>query len=124
MSLGKPALIAGVLVGAALAGPALADCRPPAQPVARVQGVVREAAGGAALCIQTGPDHQHLTRVRLSDVAAPALTAPGGEGAKWALRRLARGRRVDCRMDVGTADAGVCAIDGERVGVLLAAKGR
>ncbi len=80
---------------------------------------MREAAQGDTVCIQTGPDPSRLVRLRLSDVVAPRLRGPGGEGAKWALRRAARGRRVVCAASGG---AGVCRIDGVSVAALLLAK--
>jgi hypothetical protein len=113
-----PLPAAALLLAAASA--AAASCGPPAVGGLRIQGVVREAASGAVLCVQTRPDSVDLTRVRLSDVVAPRLQGPGGEGAKWALRRLARGRRVDCRMDGRGSGAGVCTIDGAPIGALLA----
>jgi nitroreductase len=104
------------LLGLAAAGSAIAACAPPARPAAHIIGIVREAASGSVLCVQTGRDPARLTRVRLADVSAPRLTGPGGEGAKWALRRLARNRTVDCRMEANDKGVGVCAIDGAPIG--------
>jgi hypothetical protein len=109
------------LAASLLAGAAHAGCAPPGPAARRIAGVVREAAGGGAICVQTGPDPLRLVRVRLSDVSAP-LTSPGGEGAKWALRRLARGRQVVCAMD--RPDSGRCTLGGQPIGALLARKGR
>jgi endonuclease YncB( thermonuclease family) len=122
ISVPAPAQVLGLaMLAAAVAGAAAASCRP-ALSMAPVQGVVREAAGGDTVCVQTSPDHRRLTRIRLLDVEAPPLRGPGGEGAKWALRRVARGKAVACRMRAW--GAGVCAIDGQPIGALLRAKGR
>jgi hypothetical protein len=118
--LGFAGAVLGVALGAAEA--ASAACRPPARHVSRVVGVARTALDGATLCIQTGADPVHLTRLRLLDVKAPRLGGPGGEGAKWALRRVARGRAVSCTTTGG--GIGVCRIDRVRIGDLLAARGR
>jgi hypothetical protein len=121
--MGAVRLLAGVMVlslAAGAAGAAGASCTPPARGVGRIEGVVREAAGGDTLCIQTGADHLRLTRLRLLDVAAPRLTGPGGEGAKWDLRRLARGRHVVCTTTGG--GVGICRIDRVRIGDLLREK--
>jgi endonuclease YncB( thermonuclease family) len=111
------------LLGAAwAAGAASAACTAPASGVTRIQGVVREAVAGDTVCIQTRADHGRLIRLRLLDVAAPPLRGPGGEGAKWALRRVARGRPVVCV--VMGAGVGVCRIYGVAIGERLEAKAR
>jgi endonuclease YncB( thermonuclease family) len=121
--MGAVRLLAGgavLLVCAVLPAAAAASCTAPAAGVGRIEGVVREAAGGDTLCIQTGADHRHLTRLRLLDVQAPRLRGPGGEGAKWKLRRAVRGRHVVCTTTGG--GVGVCRIDRVRIGDLLRGK--
>ena len=117
----KAAVLLVLLATAASPARAALVCR--AQPLssAEIKGVVREAAGGDTVCVQTSPDHTRLARIRLLDVEAPRLRSPGGEGAKWAIRRVARGRAVVCRMQ--SAGAGVCTIDGRPIGSLLKARG-
>jgi endonuclease YncB( thermonuclease family) len=115
MKLGIP--IGFLLAAAAPSAHAAMACRTPTVMTARIEGVVREAAGGDTICVQTSPDHTRLARIRLLDVDAPRLRGPGGEGAKWALRRAARGRTVVCRMQ--SPGAGVCAVDGRDIGGLL-----
>ena len=112
----KAAMVAGLLL-VATGVQAAPVCLAPAVAGARIKGIVREAAGGDTVCVQTSVDHTRLTRIRLLDVNAPRLRGPGGEGAKWALRRVARGRAVECRMR--DAGAGVCAIGGRDIGSLL-----
>jgi endonuclease YncB( thermonuclease family) len=99
------------------AGAAHADCAPPMPGTGRVEGVVRAAEDGSTVCIQTGGDALHLIRLRLIDIAAPALTRPGGEGAKWALRRAARGRSVVCQ--VVQDGVGLCRAGSVSVGELV-----
>jgi endonuclease YncB( thermonuclease family) len=111
-----------LLAGSAAPVAALADCAPPMPGAGRVEGVVRGAEDGATICIQTGADALHLIRLRLIDVAAPPLTSPGGEGAKWALRRAARGRTVVCQ--VLQDGVGLCRAGAVTVGELVKAQRR
>ncbi len=108
------------LLATATVEPAAASCLARNEASGQITGVVRAAQDGSVLCIQTGADHDRLTRVRLADVSAPPLTAPGGEGAKWALRRIARGRAVVCVMVGMQAGVGVCRIAGESIAARLA----
>jgi endonuclease YncB( thermonuclease family) len=88
----------------------------PAGAIARLEGVVRDIASGDTIWLQTQPGGP-LTRVRLADVAAPDLRGPGGEGAKQRLRRVARGRRVVCLVQMpGQPLTALCQLGGEPLG--------
>ena len=84
-------------------------------------GMVRIVADGDRFCVGDQVDARTWILVRLSDFRAAPLTGPGGEGAKWALRRAARGRRVDCVAHhiAGNHVVAQCSIGGVSVGDLL-----
>ena len=108
------------LLAVAMAGRAAASCLAAPEAGGRITGIVRAAPNGSVVCVQTGASHDRLTRVRLADAPAPALAATGGEGAKWTLRRVARGRAVTCAMDRRQAGVGVCRIGGQSIAARLA----
>ena len=84
-------------------------------------GVVRLVADGDRFCVSDQVDARTWILVRLSDFRAAPLTGPGGEAAKWALRRAARGKHVDCLAHhiAGNHVVAQCRIDGVSVGDLL-----
>lgn len=112
--------------GAAMADPctAVPDRGPtPAslRPGAVFSGPVAYVVDGDGLCVATGPSPSAWVEVRLADFYAPELSEPGGEAAKAALARVAKGRRVECEARGRTYDriAAVCTLQGVGLGDLL-----
>ena len=77
-------------------------------------GPVRKVIDGASLCLGDGPKAKRWIAVRLADLDAPDLRGPGGEGAKWALRRAAGGKQATCTAEhvQGRQVLAVCTVDG------------
>ncbi len=77
-------------------------------------GPVRKVIDGGSLCLGDGPKAKRWIAVRLADLDAPALRGPGGEGAKWALRRAAGGKAAVCTAEhvQGRQVLAVCTVDG------------
>jgi micrococcal nuclease len=123
------------LVGLALASPALADpCKAipdkgpmPAflKPGSMFSGPVSYVGDGDSLCVAVGPSPAEWVEVRISDFYAPELNAPGGQEAKAALERIAKGRRVKCRAIRQSYDRVVarCALQGRSLGDLMRSAG-
>lgn len=65
-------------------------------PGARFAGRVVHVIDGDGLCVATGPGRRNWVEVRVAGFYAPELNAPGGQQAKAALQRIAKGRQVSC----------------------------
>jgi endonuclease YncB( thermonuclease family) len=83
-----------------VAGPVIADpCEAPVsgyKPGATVAGTVRYVGDGDSICIGPGADPRTWTEIRLADLYAPELNAPGGREAKATMERMAKGKRAVC----------------------------
>jgi micrococcal nuclease len=95
------ALLSLSAVTAALADPckAVPDKGPmPAhlKPGSTFSGPVAYVGDGDSLCVAVGPSPADWVEVRVSDFYAPELHEPGGQDAKAALERIAKGRRIEC----------------------------
>ena len=77
-------------------------------------GPVRKVIDGMSLCLGDGPKAKRWIAVRLADLDAPGLRGPGGEGAKWALRRAAGGKQIVCTAEhvEGRQVLATCTVDG------------
>lgn len=127
------AVLAIVTGSAALADPceAIPDKGPmPAylHPGGTFRGPVVYVGDGASLCVAVGRyvrSSDNWVEVRLADVDAPALSAPGGGEAKKALERIAMGQRVWCWAQHRAQDRVVanCTINGRGIGKLMRAAG-
>jgi endonuclease YncB( thermonuclease family) len=80
---------------------------------------------GDSLCVAVGPSPADWVEVRVSDFYAPELNAPGGQDAKAALERIAKGRRVECRSIRQSFDRVVaqCSVGGSSIGDLMRSAG-
>lgn len=88
-------------------------------------GPVVYVGDGDSLCVALGPEPQHWAEVRLADFYAPELAQPGGQEAKAALARIAKGRRVECLAQHRSHDRVVakCKLQGRGLGALMRAAG-
>jgi micrococcal nuclease len=123
------------LAGLALASPAAADpCRAipdkgpmPAflKPGSTFSGPVTYVGDGDSLCVAVGASPADWVEVRVSDFYAPELNAPGGQEAKAALERIAKGQRVECGALRQSYDRVVarCTITGRSLGDLMRSAG-
>lgn len=119
-----PALLAAGMIAAASPGPP-----PPAQGVRACNsalphagqafaGSVERVGDGDSLCVRTVDG---LVAVRLVDFNAPELGEPAALIARDALRRLALGRRVECRAGHRSwrRTVALCRLDGIPLGDML-----
>jgi len=91
-------------------------------------GAVVYVGDGDSLCVAVSRDTQspdNWVEVRLGDFYAPELNAPGGREAKFALERIAMGRRAWCWAEHRSYDRIVanCSINGRSIGDLMRAAG-
>ena len=106
-----------------------ADTETEAEPQARTELLYNPIVIAAGTIEVEGRD------VRLADISAPDFEARCGEGAKaWpcgrmaraALRRLIRGRAIECDVPAGADDVpdpAICRVGGEDIGAWLVAQG-
>lgn len=122
------------LTGAALADPCTAiPDRGPMPPYLhqgqRFAGPVVYVGDGDGLCVAAQPgrerDPSTWVEVRVADFYAPELHEPGGEAAKAALTRIARGKWAVCVADHRSYDriVAACRISGRDVGELMRSAG-
>lgn len=126
------AFAAGILaLGLALAPPAMAQsCAGPlpSQAGETFAGKVLYVTDGDGICVQ-GP--RGRVKVRLGDFDAPEMREFGGPEAKAALRRIAEGRNVRCRVVRGRYGRtisydrviAVCTLNRRRLGEAMRAAG-
>lgn len=127
-----PILLLLLLAACLLATPALADpCKaiPDKGPApawlhrgAEFSGPVVYVGDGDSLCVDAkGIGPAGWVEVRLADYYAPELNDLGGQEAKTALERLARGRRVECIAQKQSYDRiiAACLLKGRSLGVLM-----
>lgn len=111
----------------ALCGAAVADpCTAPLPPGGSTfGGVVRYVGDGDSMCVGPTSNPSTWVEVRLADFYAPELHEPGGEAAKTALARLAKGKRATCEAGRRSYDRIVarCEIGGRDVGDMMRAAG-
>jgi micrococcal nuclease len=95
------------------------------KPGSTFSGPVTYVGDGDSLCVAVGPSPSDWVEVRVSDFYAPELNAPGGQEAKAALERIAKGRRVECRAIRQSYDRVVarCALQGGSLGDLMRSAG-
>lgn len=88
-------------------------------------GPVVYVGDGDSLCVALGPEPQQWAEVRLADFYAPELAHPGGQEAKVALARIAKGRSVKCLAQHRSHDRVVakCNLQGRELGALMRAAG-
>jgi len=88
---------------------------------ATFSGPVVYVGDGDSLCVGVGPSRDQWVEVRLADFYAPELHDTGGEAAKAALTRIARGRRAVCTADRQSYDRMVaaCTINGRSIGRMM-----
>lgn len=129
------AVVAGTMASLCAATTTLADpCKAipdkgpmPAflKPGSTFSGPVTYVGDGDSLCVAVRPSQAEWVEVRVSDFYAPELNAPGGQEAKAALERIAKGREVDCRSIRQSFDRVVarCALQGRSLGDLMRSVG-
>lgn len=109
---------------ALLAGPALADpCEAPLPKRGEVfSGRVAYVGDGDILCVSSPAG---LIEIRIADFYAPELHGPGGEQAKRALTRIAKGRNIICVAGRRSYDRVVasCTLNGRDLGSLMRSAG-
>jgi micrococcal nuclease len=95
------------------------------KPGSTFSGPVSYVGDGDSLCVAVGPSPAEWVEVRVSDFYAPELNAPGGQEAKAALERIAKGRRVECRAVRQSYDRVVarCVLTGRSLGDLMRSAG-
>ena len=82
------------------------------------QGSVVYVGDGDSICVATGEGPAGWVEVRVSDFYAVELSAPGGQNAKAALERTAKGKRAICVAEHRSHDRVVarCTIGGVSIG--------
>jgi endonuclease YncB( thermonuclease family) len=94
-----------VTISFATCGTALADpCEAPVtgyKAGQTVSGQVRYVGDGDSLCIGNSANPRTWIEIRIADFYAPELREPGGEAAKRALTKIAKGSQVVCRVEAG-----------------------
>ncbi len=95
------------------------------KPGSTFSGQVSYVGDGDSLCVALGPSPTDWVEVRIADFYAPELHEPGGQEAKAALERIAKGRRVECRAVRQSYDRVVapCALQGRSLGDLMRSAG-
>jgi micrococcal nuclease len=130
----RPFALAAGVAALALASSAAADpCKaiPDRGPTpaylrqgATFSGPVVYIGDGDSLCVAVGSSPTDWIEVRVSDFYAPELHEPGGQEAKAALERIAKGRQVKCVAQHRSYDRIVarCAMQGRSLGDLIRAE--
>jgi micrococcal nuclease len=95
------------------------------KPGSTFSGPVTYVGDGDSLCVAVGPSPADWVEVRIADFYAPELHEPGGQEAKAALERIAKGREVECRAIRQSYDRVVarCALQGASLGDGMRAAG-
>jgi micrococcal nuclease len=95
------------------------------KPGSTFSGPVTYVGDGDSLCVAVGPSQADWVEVRVSDFYAPELHEPGGQEAKAALERIARGREVECVARHRSYDrvVAVCTLQGSSLGDRMRAAG-
>lgn len=111
------------ILAALIATPALADpCEAPLPGKgATFSGKVRYVGDGDSICVGLDADPRTWVEVRVADFYAPELHSPGGQEAKRAMDRIAKGRNAVCEAGKRSYDRVVarCTINGRSVGDLM-----
>ncbi len=95
------------------------------KPGSTFSGPVTYVGDGDSLCVAVGPSPTDWVEVRVSDFYAPELGEAGGQEAKAALERIAKGRRVECVAQRRSYDRVVayCTLQGVSLGIRMRAGG-